>query len=37
MYTHARAPEWIDLGDEDFTREAAKLAELVFTVSEVPR
>jgi hypothetical protein len=29
-------PNWIDLGEEDFTREAAKLAELVFTVSEVP-
>jgi flavodoxin len=29
-------PDWIDLGEEDFTREAAKLAELVFTVSEVP-
>jgi len=29
-------PDWIDLGEEDFTLEAAKLAELVFTVSEVP-
>jgi hypothetical protein len=29
-------PEWIDLGEEDFAREAAKLAELVFSVSEVP-
>ena len=28
-------PNWIDLGDEDFTKDAAKLAELVFTVSEV--
>lgn len=30
-------PDWIDLGEEDFTREAANLAELVFTLSEVPR
>ena len=29
-------PNWIDLGEEDFAREAANLAELVFTVSEVP-
>jgi hypothetical protein len=30
-------PDWIDLDEEDFTREAARLAELVFTISEVPK